>query len=125
MRKLSRKLRKARKQQKELIETYLSEHPDATLQQIGAFLGISKQRAHVLLNRVGIRTRYQKSKELAREYETEILRYIASGYTNKQLAAKFGVNKWTMQRQVDIIRAKLKAKDRFQAVTLAKQQGLI
>jgi len=115
----------SREQRKELIQTYLSQHPDATLEQIGDFLGISKQRAHILLKRVGIRTRYQKSKELAREHETEILRYIASGYTNKQIAAMFGVTEWTMQRQVAIIRAKLKAKDRFQAVTLAKQQGLI
>jgi len=125
MAELSREQRKARKQRKELIETYLSEHPDATLEQIGDFLGISKQRAHFLVKRAGIRTRYQKSKELAREHETDILRYIAAGYTNKQIAAMFGVNEWTMQRQVAIIRAKLKAKDRFQAVTLAKQQGLI
>ena len=114
-----------RDQVKELIQTYLAEHPDATLKQIGNLLGVSKQRAHILLKKLGIRTRYQKSKELAREYETEILRYIANGYTNKQIAAILGVTDWTMQRQVSIILAKLKANNRAQAVALAKEQGLI
>ena len=125
MGKLSRKQRKDRKPQKELIETYLSEHPDATLEQIGNFLGVSRQRAHTLVKRVGIRTRRQKGKHLAREHETEILRYISSGYTNEQIAAMFGVGDWTMQRQVSIILAKFKANNRAQAVTLAKEQGLI
>jgi len=115
----------SREQRKELIQTYLSQHPDATLEQIGNFLGVSKQRAHILLKRAGIRTRNQRGNELAREHETEILRYIASGYTYKQIAAMFGVAEWTMERQVSIIRAKLKANNRAQAVTLAKQQGLI
>jgi len=125
MAKLSRKRRKARKQQKELIETCLSEHPDATLKQIGDFLGVSKQRAHVLLKVLGMPTRKQRWRQFPTERQTEILRYIDSGYTNKQIAATFGVSQWTIKRQNSIIFAKLNAKDRAQAVTLAKQQGLI
>ena len=115
----------SREQRKELIQTYLSQHPDATLEQIGNFLGVSKQRAHILLKVLGIPTRKQRSRQFPRERETEILRYIASGNTNKQIAATFGVSEWTIKRQVRIILARLKANNRAQAVTLAKQQGLI
>jgi len=125
MRKLSREQRKDREQRKELIQTYLSQHPDATLEQIGDFLGVSKQRAHILLKVLGIPARKRGSRQFPTERQTEILRYIASGNTNKQIAATFGVSKWTIKGQVTIILAKLKANNRAQAVTLAKQQGLI
>jgi len=115
----------SRDQRKELIQTYLSQHPDATLEQIGSFLGVSKQRAHILLKAVGILTRKQRWRQFPTEHQTEILQYIASGYTNKQIAAIFGLSKWTIKRRVSIILAKLNAKDRAQAVTLARQQGLI
>jgi DNA-binding CsgD family transcriptional regulator len=125
MRKVSRKRRKERKQRKELIETYLSEHPDATLEQIGSFLGVSKQRAHVLLKVLGIATRKQRWRQFPTVRQTEILRYIASGYTNEQIAATFGLSKWTIKRYVSTILAKLKANNRVEAVKLARQQGLI
>ena len=125
MGKLSRKRRKDREQRKELIQTYLSQHPDATLEQIGAFLGISKQRAHVLLNRVGIATRQQGWRPFPTERQTEILRYVASGYTNKEIAAIFGVSEWSIKSDVSIILGKLNAHNRVQAVKSARQQGLI
>jgi len=125
MARLSREQRKHRDQRKELIQTYLSEHPDATLKQIGTFLGITKQRAHVLLKVLGIATRQQTWRQFSTERQTEILRYIASGYTNKQIAATFGVSQWTIKGQVSAILAELNAKDRAEAVTLARRQGLI
>jgi len=115
----------SREQRKELIQTYLSQHPDATLEQIGNFLGVSRQRAHILLKLVGLTTRKQSSTQALTEREMEILRCIASGNTNKQIAATFGVSEWSIRRRVSIILAKLKANNRAQAVTLAKQQGLI
>jgi DNA-binding CsgD family transcriptional regulator len=125
MGRLSRKRRKDREQRKELIQTYLSQHPDATLKQIGAFLGVSKQRAHVLLNRVGIATRQQGWRPFPTERQTEILRYVASGYTNKKIAAIFGVSEWNVENQVTIILGKLNANNRVEAVKLARRQGLI
>jgi DNA-binding CsgD family transcriptional regulator len=125
MGKWSIKRRKDREQQKELIQTYLSQHPDATLKQIGAFLGISKQRAHVLLNRVGIATRQQGWRQFPTERQTEILRYIDSGYTTKDIAAIFGVTEWNVENQVTIILGEFNANNRVEAVKLAKQQGLI
>jgi len=115
----------SREQRGEQIEKYLSQRPDATLKQIGNFLGVSKQRAHIVLKGLGILTRYQRNKQLASKHEVEILQYIASGNNNEQLAAIFGVSGYTMARQVRIILAKLKAKNRAQAVMLARQQGLI
>jgi len=117
--------RLSREQRKELIQTYLSEYPDATLKEIGDFLGVTKQRAHIVLKRVGIRTRCQKNKRLANEHETEILQYIASGNNNEQLASVFGVSRYTMAKQVRIILVKLKVKNRVQAVGSAMEQGLI
>ena len=125
MRKLSRKQRKDRKQRKELIQTYLSQHPDATLKQIGDLLGVSRQRAHILLKVLGIPSRKRRSRQFPTERQTEILRYIASGNTNKQIAATLGVSYWTIKSRVIVIRTKLKANNRAQAVTLAKQQELI
>jgi DNA-binding NarL/FixJ family response regulator len=115
----------SREQRKELIQAYLSQHPDATLKQIGDLFGVSKQRAHILLKVLGIQTQNQRNRQFPIERETEILRYIASGNTNKQIAATFGVCEWTIKKQVTIILAKLKANNRAQAVKLAKQQGLI
>jgi len=125
MGKLSRKRRKDREQRKELIQTYLSQHPDATLKEIGAFLGVSKQRAHVLLNRVGLTTQQQGWRQFPTERQTEILRYVASGYTNKEIAAIFGVSEWSIKSDVSIILGKLNAHNRVQAVKSARQQGLI
>jgi DNA-binding NarL/FixJ family response regulator len=115
----------SREQRRELIQTYLSQHPDATLEQIGNLLGVSKQRAHIFLKALGIPTRRQRWRQFSTERQTEILRHIASGNTNKQIAATLGVSEWTIDSQIRVIRAKLKASNRTQAVTLAKQQGLI
>ena len=115
----------SREQRREQIEKYLSQHPDATLKQIGNLLGITKQRAHISLKTLGIQTREQRRRQLVRESETEILQYIASGNTNKQIAARLGVSKWTINRRVKIVLAELKTKNRAQAVMLARQQGLI
>jgi DNA-binding CsgD family transcriptional regulator len=120
-----RQQRQHREQRKELIQTYLSQHPDATLKQIGAFLGVSKQRAHILLSRVGIATRQQGWRQFPTEHQTEVLRYVASGYTNKEIAAIFGVSDWSIKSQVTIILGELNANNRVEAVKLARQQGLI
>jgi DNA-binding CsgD family transcriptional regulator len=125
MGKLRQKRREDREQRKELIQTYLSQHPDATLKQIGAFLGVSKQRAHILLNRVGIATRQQGWRQFPTERQTEILGYIANGCTNKEIAAIFGVTEWNARNQVTIILGELNANTRVEAVKLARRQGLL
>ena len=57
--------------------------------------------------------------------ETEILRYIAQGYLNKQIAIKLGISEQTIKNHVTSILRKLNANARTEAVVLAIKQGLI
>ena len=117
-----------RMQAREKIEEYLSQHPHATIKEIADLLGVSKQRAHILLRLLGMTTQ-NKGKdyrlETLTDRETQILRYIASGNSNKQIAGAFGVTESTIKNQVTVILAKLKANNRAHAVTLVIQLGLI
>ena len=57
--------------------------------------------------------------------EIEILRYIAQGYLNKQIAVKLGISEQTIKNHVTSILRKLNANARTEAVVLAIKQGLI
>ena len=57
--------------------------------------------------------------------ETEILKYIAMGYLNKQIAAELGISEQTIKNHVTSILRKLNANARTEAVVVAIKQGLI
>jgi len=57
--------------------------------------------------------------------ETEILNYVAQGYSNKQIAAKLDISEQTIKNHVASIMIKLNANARTQAVVIAVQKGLI
>jgi len=57
--------------------------------------------------------------------ETEILRYIAQGYLNKQIAMELGISEQTIKNHVTSILRKLNANVRTEAVVVAIKQGLI
>jgi DNA-binding NarL/FixJ family response regulator len=57
--------------------------------------------------------------------ETEILNYVAQGYSNKQIAAKLVISEQTIKNHVASIMLKLNANARTQAVVIAVQKGLI
>jgi len=57
--------------------------------------------------------------------ETEILNYVAQGYSNKQIAAKLNISEQTIKNHVASIMLKLNANARTQAVVIAVRQGLI
>jgi len=57
--------------------------------------------------------------------ETDVLRAIARGYRNKQVAASFGISEETIKMHVKNIFVKLGAADRTHAVTIAIQRGII
>ena len=57
--------------------------------------------------------------------ETEILRYIAEGFLNKQIAAELGISEQTIKNHVTSILRKLNANARTEAVVIAIKQGLI
>lgn len=57
--------------------------------------------------------------------ETETLKYIAEGYSNKQIAHALGISEQTIKNHVTSILSKLDANDRTHAVVLAFRQGWI
>lgn len=117
-----------RKQAKEMIEAYLAQRPDATIKEIANFVGVSKQRAYISLKLLGMTTQRQGKDykpETLTEREVKILRRIAKGETNKEIAEALNANEQTVKNYVTLILAKLKANNRAHAVTLAMQQGLV
>jgi DNA-binding NarL/FixJ family response regulator len=69
----------------------------------------------------------RKPKELATltEREVEVLREVASGLTNSEIAKKLHVSETTIKTHVAHLLDKLDLRDRVQAVILAYEAGLI
>ena len=55
--------------------------------------------------------------------ETEILRYIAEGNSNKRIAYALGIGEQTIKNHITSIMRKLNANDRTHAVVLAIRKG--
>ena len=117
-----------RKQVREVVEEYFCQHPNATIEEIAGLPGVTKQRGHIILRLLGTtpqKHRGDYSPEILTKHETKILRYVAGGMTNKQIADIFGLTESTIKSHVTVILAKLNANNRAHAVTLAILQGLI
>jgi two-component system NarL family response regulator len=57
--------------------------------------------------------------------ESEVLRLVALGYANKEVGEILGTASGTIKAHVQSILAKLEAKDRTHAVTIALQRGIL
>lgn len=57
--------------------------------------------------------------------ELEVLRQMAAGLRNKEIASRLGVSEQTVMSHIKSIFAKLQVSDRTKAVTVALQRGLI
>jgi two-component system response regulator DegU len=57
--------------------------------------------------------------------EKEILKYVARGYANKQIANEFDISDQTIKNHVSSILRKLNANARTDAVVIAVKQGII
>lgn len=104
------------KQTRESLERCINQHRHATLRQIADFLGVSRQRAHI---------RKQSIMQPMTDHEVEILGYIQKGYNNRQIAEAVKQSDRTVKNQLNLIFAKLNAKNRNHAVALAIEKRLI
>jgi DNA-binding NarL/FixJ family response regulator len=57
--------------------------------------------------------------------EAEVLRLMARGQTNKQVAARLGISEHTAKFHVSAVLAKLGARTRTEAVTIGMTRGLV
>lgn len=57
--------------------------------------------------------------------EREILHLLAEGFANREIADRLIVTEGTVRNHVSAIYAKLHARDRAQAIALARRQGLV
>ncbi len=57
--------------------------------------------------------------------ETEVLRMLAEGLVNKEIAARLGISEHTVKFHISSILDKLDASTRTEAVTLGIRRGLI
>ena len=55
--------------------------------------------------------------------EAEVLQMVAEGYSNKEIASRFGLTEHTIKNHLTGIMRKLGARDRAHAVVLALRQG--
>jgi len=65
------------------------------------------------------------AREALSEREVEVLRLVAAGKANKEIAARLSIGEDTVKRHMTNILAKLQANDRTHAVTIALKRGII
>jgi DNA-binding NarL/FixJ family response regulator len=63
--------------------------------------------------------------DLLTEREIEVLRRVALGISNKQIAAEFSLSEATIKAHMKNVMAKLGANDRTHAVTIASKRGFL
>ena len=107
------------------IKEYLIQHPDATLQEIGDSVGVSRQRVHVLLQRMNLKTQGLSRNPKLTSHQLDILRYVARGYTGKQIAEVMGCSAPNIRKRLQAIYAKLNVHKRKDAVRVVIEQGII
>jgi two-component system NarL family response regulator len=74
---------------------------------------------------VAARLAYRISHGELTEGEVDVLRHIARGLSNKQIAERVNISPDTAAKRVTALLAKLGAKDRTHAVALALERGII
>ena len=101
-----------------LLKETLGDHLVATIRQVHAGGGpIPPEVGRKLADRV--------SHPALTARELSVLRLIAEGLRNKEIANRLGISEQTAQSHVKNILAKLEVSDRTKAVTVALQRGII
>ena len=70
-------------------------------------------------------TTHHSDPDMLTPRELDVLRLLARGLPNKQIAAQLAVNERTVKYHVSEILAKLEVTNRTEAVTVAASRGLI
>lgn len=73
----------------------------------------------------GMRSKNQSADVLLTDRELEVLRWVAKGTPNKEIALQIGISQATVRAHVSNILSKLNLENRSQMVLYAVQQGLI
>ena len=107
------------------VKEYLIQHPDATLKEIGDFVGVSRQRVHVLLQRMHLKTQSLRRKPTLTTHQLDILRYVARGYTDRRIAEVMGCSAQSIRNTLHTIYKKLYVHKRQHAVRRVSKQGLM
>lgn len=81
--------------------------------------------ASKLLNHVRARTGDEPEPESLTDRETEVLRLLAQGKSNKDIAGQLVISERTVKFHVSSIMGKLGAGNRTEAVTIAAARGLV
>ena len=63
--------------------------------------------------------------DLLTEKELEIVRYVATGMNNKEIADKLAYSEKTVKNYLSVIFHKLNIRDRTQAAILALREGIL
>lgn len=102
--------------------------PDAIVDGIGAVLARTRVLTRSVAERMLVRAWPDEGTVLfdgLSGRQLEILRMVAMGLANKQIAARLGVTVKTVRNQVSIIHSRLRLTDRSQATLYAARHGLI
>jgi DNA-binding NarL/FixJ family response regulator len=114
-----------REPKKAIIEEYLIQHPTASLREIGGHLGVSRQRAHVMMKNMGLRESRKPMGRKLTSHQLKILGYVGKGYTNRQIGDVMGCSAKSIDNQLQMIYTKLNVHNRRNAFRQVSNKGLV
>jgi DNA-binding NarL/FixJ family response regulator len=91
---------------------------------VEAINNIANGFKHISLD-VALELGHYFDSDLLSKRELEVLRYVATGNTNRKIAELMGLSEETIKTHLKTILAKTNARDRTHAVTIALQRGML
>src|SRR5215470_400106 len=88
------------------------------------FVMLDPELGLALAKRIRVPQRFESSEDLT-ERETEVLRLLGEGYSNREMAERLGISEHTVKFHISSILGKLGAETRTEAVSLGIRMGVI